>query len=759
MMDFASFESRYLEKLNPQQREAVLTLDGKILLLATPGSGKTTVLVTRLGYMICCRSIDPRSILTVTYTRAATLDMKRRFASLFGDEAAAGVEFRTINGLSYKILCGFWNSRSIAPYKLLENEGEINSLLRRLYQEINDEYPEDGTIKEIRTAITYFKNMLLSDEEIEQYDSRVEKLPEIYRRYQDTLKQRRLMDYDDQMSYALSILRRSPSLLQHYREQFQYLCVDEAQDTSRVQHEIIKLLAGEDGKLFMVGDEDQSIYGFRAAYPEALLNFEKDHPGARVLLMEENYRSTREITELADRFVARNASRHEKSMRAVRGSGDPVRLITVRDRETQYAYLLEMAKQCKTETAVLFRNNDSALPLIDAFERLGIAYNCRNFEDSFFSHRIVSDMLNILRFAAAPNDEALFMQLYYKFGAPISKAAAQEAVMRSRRSGQPLFRELMHAADVRGSTQDLVLDLMEMLPQINSDSAETALHRIWEGMHYGRYVQQRKLDAGKYFILCQLAKGISDPAAFLDKLAALQGTISRHQNSPGNKLTLSTIHSAKGLEYDRVYLLDVLNGILPSISENEAKTADDARLYEEERRLFYVGMTRAKDELYLFHCPDGSFTAEAAGLLPYPVRENDEIFSSLSQPLLGKHYPDREGGLGKIWAQCGEQCLVHFPDGKQELLTLSEMFARLAAPKLLSRAEALKLQPASKTPGRLQRTPLQSAVTVGSQIKHRSFGTGKVLELRDDVITVAFPKHGTRKMLLSALIEHGLIEL
>ena len=756
-MDFEAFAERYLDKLNPQQREAVLSLEGKTLLLATPGSGKTTVLVTRLGYMICCKGIDARSILTVTYTRAATLDMKRRFAALFGEEAAAPVEFRTINGLSHKIIAHAGSLRGSEPFTLWTNDGEINQLLRRLYQEVNDEYPEDGTIREMRTAITYIKNMLLSDEEIERYDTRVEKLPELYRRYQDALKERRLMDYDDQMGYALAILRRSPSLLEHYRAQFRYLCVDEAQDTSRVQHEIIKLLAGEEGNLFMVGDEDQSIYGFRAAYPEALLQFEQDHPGARVLLMEENYRSTGEITRLADRFIARNLARHDKNMRAVRASGEPVRMISVRDRETQFDYLLEIARRCEHESAILFRNNDSALPLIDAFEREGLAYNCRSFEDSFFTHRVVADIRNVLLFAAAPTDEALFLQLYYKFGAPISKLNAQEAIRHSRRSGKPLFYELAQLPELRGNSKDTALDLAEMLPQINTDSAETALHRVWEGMHYGRYVQQRRLDAGKYFILCQLAKGLDSPAAFLEKLSALQTTLAQHQNSPGNKLTLSTVHSAKGLEYERVYLLDVLDGILPSITEKEIKTADDRKLYEEERRLFYVGMTRAKDALYLFRCPDASFTAEAEELLPCPVWEGDEIFPSLSQSLLGRHYPDREWGLGEVRAQCGEQCLLRFPDGRQALLTLSEMLSRRASPKLASRKEALRKKP----PAAFAPKPavLRSSVGVGSRIRHRSFGLGTVREINGDIVTVSFPESGTKKLLLSAMLEHGLVEL
>ena len=514
-MDPKEFEKQYMRRLNARQKEAVFAVDGPVLLLATPGSGKTTVLVTRLGYMILCRGIDPKSILTMTYTVAATKDMKSRFAAFFGEAAAEGLAFRTINSVSKSVIDYYGrNYARQAPFELMADEGELNRLIREICQSVNEGYPEDSEIREVRRLITYIKNMMLTEEEIEKLDSEIDHLPEIVQRYRDALRQRHLMDFDDQMAYAYTILQKYPVVLNTFQERFPYICVDEAQDTSRIQHAIIQLLASKSENLFMVGDEDQSIYGFRAAWPDALLRFETDHPGAKILLMEENYRSGEEIIAAANRFVSANRYRREKAMIPTRGKAAPVHVIHAKSRAYQYEYLVHMAKQCERETAILFRNNDTALPLIDCFEQNGIPYNCRNIEDTFFSNRVVIDVLDIIRFSYDPRSEELFLRLYYKFGPAIPKKSALYAIERSRTSGKPLFEELAHAPEIHGAVQDTVLDLMQNLPLIQTDSAETAVHRIWEAMHYGRFVDQRKLDKGKLFILGMLAKGIETPLLF-----------------------------------------------------------------------------------------------------------------------------------------------------------------------------------------------------------------------------------------------------
>ena len=762
-MDPKEFEKQYMCRLNARQKEAVFAVDGPVLLLATPGSGKTTVLVTRLGYMILCRGIDPKSILTMTYTVAATKDMKSRFAAFFGEAAAEGLQFRTINSVSKSIIDYFGRSHAgRAPFDLVTDEGELNRLVREICQSVNEGYPEDSEIREVRRLITYIKNMMLTEEEIEKLDGEIDHLPEIVQRYRDALRQRHLMDFDDQMAYAYTILQKYPVVLNTFQERFPYICVDEAQDTSRIQHAIIKLLASKSENLFMVGDEDQSIYGFRAAWPDALLRFEADHPGAKILLMEENYRSGEEIITAANRFVSANRYRREKAMIPTRGKAAPVHVIHAKSRAYQYEYLVHMAKQCERETAILFRNNDTALPLIDCFERNGIPYNCRNFEDTFFSNRVVIDVLDIIRFSYDPRSEELFLRLYYKFGAAISKKSAFYAIDRSRASGKPLFEELAHAPEIHGAVQDTVLDLMQNLPLIQTDSAETAVHRIWEAMHYGRFVDQRKLDKGKLFILGMLARGIDTPLLFLEKLDRLRATVAEHQNAASNKIILSTIHSSKGLEYDCVYLADMIDGILPPKAANDVQDPDEIRQYEEERRLCYVGMTRAKNELYLFQCGEAScFVSEITKTLPTPVLDTDDIFAPFLLPQIGKQFFDAALGKGEIVAECLDLKLVSFPNGGCELLSVEEMVSRRSK-KVEYAMQAERPSAPVINNASLKKAAsdhILSQLRAGGFVRHKSFGSGKILSVKDDILTVDFGENGERKLGLSASLQNNLLSV
>ncbi len=277
-MEKTAFETAHMAALNPQQRAAVAAVDGPVLLLAVPGSGKTTVLITRLGYMTEVCGIAPESILTMTYTVAATQEMRARFAARFGEAEAARMEFRTINGVAARIIALYSRMYGRTPPDLLQSESETTPLLLQLWQSINHEYAAESTLKELRTAITYIKNMCLTDAELDELETDLENLPELYRAYQQALKARHKMDYDDQLCFALQILNGAPAVAAAFRKRYRYFCVDESQDTSRVQHEIIRVLAQQSGNLFMVGDEDQSIYGFRAAYPQALMDFEKTYP-------------------------------------------------------------------------------------------------------------------------------------------------------------------------------------------------------------------------------------------------------------------------------------------------------------------------------------------------------------------------------------------------------------------------------------------------------------------------------------------------
>ncbi len=596
-MDFSQFKTQYSISLDTQQEAAVQTVDGPVLLLAVPGSGKTTVLVTRLGYMRYVRGISPKRILTMTYTVAAARDMQARYAAFFGAEEAQRLEFRTINGVCSRIIRYYERTMGRTAFRLLEDGAQKSALISELYRMQSKEFATESTVKSLQTALTYAKNQMLKGEALSAVEVEGVDFAAFFAAYDKALRERQLMDYDDQMVYALRILRQYPEILRAVQARYQYFCVDEAQDTSKIQHTIIRLLAGQSGNLFMVGDEDQSIYGFRAAYPQALTEFDTVYPHAKVLYMEQNYRSTRQIVAAADRFIQKNHNRRPKHMKATQGSGPEVRECSVYDRQKQYAYLCKLAENCTVETAVLYRDNDSALPLIDRMDRAGIPYRCRQVESLFFTNRVVRDITDIIRFAQNPNDGELFLSLYYKLGAGISKVMAQVAADRAEAEGETILGCIAVSSAASPWTQKQCRTLQTHLNNLLRERADKAVYRIVHFMGYGDYLKDRGGDLSKADILEALGTQEPTPERLLDRLEELREVVLRGGTNADCPFVLSTIHSSKGLEYERVILMDVADGLLPKVLPGLDAEQEEIDAYEEERRLFYVGLTRAKREL------------------------------------------------------------------------------------------------------------------------------------------------------------------
>ena len=773
-MDREEFDRKYTGQLNRQQAEAVHAVEGAVLLLAVPGSGKTTVLVTRLGYMLCCCGISADKILTMTYTKAATREMKQRFARLFGADCPNIPEFRTINGVSSKIISFYAQTHSGGnAFQLMEDEGLLSKLVSDLYHALSGEFATQSVIKELRKNITYVKNSMLGKDEIGKLDTGFEKFPELYRRYNLTLRQQHWMDYDDQMVYAKAILEKHPDVLAHFQDAFPYICVDESQDTSKIQHTIIRLLAQKRGNIFMVGDEDQSIYSFRAAYPEALMQFEQTYPGARVLLMEENYRSTPEILRLADGFIQRNRDRHPKTIHPTRASGADVRLITAADRAAQYAWLVHTAVRGSGQISILYRNNDSALPLIDLLDRQGLAYCCRQMDDTYFTHRIVTDILDIIAFAHDGQNAEVFLRIYYKCGGGISKKAAEYACEKSQHSGKPILEEVLRFPQLSAFARDSVTNLIDLLPQILQDTAQRALNRIWRELRYKDYVEQQRLDANKFEILCLLAGKEQDLDALLARLEQLRSLVTNPPVQQEGAVLLSTIHSSKGLEYDTVYLLDVLDGVLPAVTEPKSETEQGQ--YQEERRLFYVAMTRAKNHLYLFSCLDrnSAFIKEVQQNIPLEVPEADDVFSAMPTELCGKRYHHAQKGWGNILAACNGQCLIAYGGGDTQFLTVGQMYAqRMVVRKLPERSApavkkpaavpAVKTRIGSQSRSAAPLSPEEKAALIckavpGCTVVHKAFGAGSVVRYQEPVVTIRFSEFGEKGFVLLDSVARGLL--
>lgn len=685
-MDKTAFEAAHMAALNPQQRAAVEAVNGPVLLLAVPGSGKTTVLITRLGYMTRVCGIAPESILTMTYTTAATYEMRSRFAAKFGAELAARMEFRTINGVAARIIALYSRMYGRTPPELLRNESDTTPLLTQLCQDINHEYPAESTLKDLRTAITYIKNMCLPDAELDALETDIENLPELYRGYQRVLKAQRRMDYDDQLCFALQILRAAPAVAAAFRKRYRYFCVDEAQDTSKVQHEIIRVLAQESGNLFMVGDEDQSIYGFRAAYPQALMDFEKTYPGAQILLMTENYRSREPILAAANHFVVRNRYRRPKTITPTQGKGEPLQIVSVLCRADQLPFLFETAQNCVTETAVLFRNHESALPLIDLCERRGVPYACKAVDQTFFTNKIVRDVTDIFMLAAHPENADAFLRCYFKFGVPVTRQQALYAASQARQYGQGCWTALLNEDSIRPRTRAAMADVAHGLARLPHMAANDAVRFVADELGYGKYLDKNGMDRTKLAVLEMLGAQEPSPRALLKRLEALRQLVQNHVTPPGCKFILSTIHSAKGLEYDRVILLDVLDGILPAKPELSCRTPAETQQYEEDRRLFYVAMTRAREQLVLFDCavePSG-FVGEVLSQLPGhrrrqevepaghrpappPVRKPLPPIDIAAITEVGTHVRHAVFGSGTVESVSGPRVTVRFAAGVRTL--------------------------------------------------------------------------------------------
>ena len=622
-MEWKEFETTFSVKLNQQQKEAVQSTKGPVLLLAVPGSGKTTVLVTRLGYMIYCKNIPPERILTVTYTVAATKDMSERFAVRFGEDMAKRLEFRTINGICARIIQYYGRRIGKTPFELVKDEKATTGMLIRICQDHGMGYPTESDLKNVRTLITYIKNMMLNEEELQKLEEESDiRIAGIYREYCRQMREQKLMDYDDQMLYAYNMLRKDPGVLAYFQNRYPYICVDEAQDTSKIQHAIIALLAAGTGNLFMVGDEDQSIYGFRAAYPEALLSFEKKHPGAKVLLMEENFRSNAKIVEAADKFIQKNTLRHEKHMRAAREAGADIQEISLKSRKAQYVYLMKAAQECTTgmagmsgseehrgradasvtETAVLYRDNECAIPLIDLLERKNIPYRMRNADLSFFTHRTVLDVQNIIRFAMDPKDTELFMQIYYRLKLFFNKKDALRYAQISQEKDMEVLDAALKYGNLEKYQEDNIRNLKRQMVRILNIPGDEAVNQILTYMGYQDYLKKMGMNANKLETVKLIGSRVESPEKLLERLEELRTIIQEKVSDKDCPFILSTMHASKGLEYDTVYLLDVMDGILPEKVLANPRTASKEELetYEEERRLFYVGVTRAKNQLNVF---------------------------------------------------------------------------------------------------------------------------------------------------------------
>ncbi|MGP0584291.1 ATP-dependent helicase [Paenibacillus timonensis] len=619
-------------ELNRIQKQAVLHTEGPLLLLASPGSGKTTTIIKRIGYLIEEKGIPPRRIKAVTFSRASASDMKERFRTFYPH--LAPVDFSTIHSLAYEVVREHFRAIQ-TPFQIIE--GEVNSaeletidskqqplhkkiILRNLFKAITGENITDDQLDELTTYISFIKNKMIPSEQWSTVKVDVPHAERILREY-EVFKQSGtrmlLLDYDDMLVVCERILAREESLLRKYQARYDYVLTDESQDTSRVQHAIIEKLVHRHHNLCVVADDDQSLYSWRGADPDYLLNFKQVYPDAVTLFMEQNYRSSKEIVEVANTFIQRNKDRYKKNMFTANPPSKPIEMRGLDDYGNQAKYLVQEIQQLEdlSEVAVLYRNNSSSIAIMNEFDRAGIPFYMKDADNRFFSHWVVEDILNFMRMTFMDKRPDILEKIHLKFNGYISKQ--QMAALLEIRNDESVFDNLLNRVQLQDYQVKQLQMCKETFQEMKGMPPRPAIQVIRDRLGYEKALEKmcerlgfrREYLIGILNTLEEIAAGLATMEEFAGRLKYLESALRTSRSKRGqNVVTFSTMHSSKGLEFERVYMIDLVEGILPS-KDDKGNTA----MMEEATRLFYVGMTRAKQhlELITYKKRDGAEVTES----------------------------------------------------------------------------------------------------------------------------------------------------
>ena len=586
-------------KRNPSQQRAIAHLSGPMMVLAGPGSGKTSVIVERTAYMTKEGGISPTNILVVTFSRAAAKEMKERFLNFTGQEYTP-ITFGTFHGVFYGILkqaYGFTAANILA-------EEEKMAILRELAMNYGGDLAEEGDFpEEVAKEISVVKGNRIS---LEYYYSSCcpdEVFRQIYREYIKICQAGRKLDFDDMILYCYELFDKRKDILAAWQNKFQYILVDEFQDINQLQYDIVKLLAKPQDNLFIVGDDDQSIYHFRGARPEIMLNFTKDYPAAETVILDVNYRCSKKILSSAMQVIGTNKKRFQKHLQTPNPEGDPVKLREFENPREEYLEVVSelrerMERGDKLEdTAILLRTNQEAEGLVGALMERQVPFNMKEKLPNLFHHWICRNILAYLRFASGDESRKNFVEFMNRPNRYISRDAVSLSPVISFEQLKDFYKDKDWMCD-RLTTLETHLRILKGL------SPFAAINFIRKGMGYEEYLREyaeyRKIKPEE---LSEILDRLTDSTKGMDSLKEWEDYIedytgkleeqAKKQEQEREGVLISTLHGVKGLEYDKVYILNVNEGSMPY------KKAVLEPAIEEERRLFYVGMTRARKELDL----------------------------------------------------------------------------------------------------------------------------------------------------------------
>ena len=598
--------------LTPSQKMAVEALHGPTCVISCPGSGKTTVTVIRLANLIVKGKVPPHQILALTFSKASAKDMNDRFKTLF-PSLASHVKFATIHSFAFHVIRHF-EQLSGTRYEFIDTQTNQTQSKRQLlsfiYLEKTERYLSDDEYETLTGQISLLKNLMISPQqpkEIKQYvENEVELFIEVYKAYEQKKENHYLLDYDDLLTTAYQILKHHDFLCSFYQQRYTHIQIDEAQDTSKIQYELIKLIAKPNNNLFLVGDDDQSIYAFRGAYPKQLLEFKQTFEHANFIYLNENFRSSQNIVQLSSTFIKQNKHRYKKEIQTPNPPKLEPTLHHFQTEKEQLAYLINELKTIENldEVAILYRQNVSAITLIEAFERHQLPFKLQEGKLSFFSHPIVKDVVSFFELAKNPRQTEAFKRIakiLYLSASVIGQTLSQtESDYLDYLTRQVAFKTAFQ--------RDKIRQFKLNLPKLKEMPPRRAIHYILDTLDYESYLikrgfikedQERLYTQGLAVVetLKSIAKETNHVDEFLHRLTHLQDISQQSSLQQIPAIHLLTFHASKGLEFDTVFLIDCMDGITPTSNALSHHLLQKDEEFEEERRLFYVAMTRARTRL------------------------------------------------------------------------------------------------------------------------------------------------------------------
>ncbi|MDF2723777.1 MAG: ATP-dependent helicase [Paenibacillus sp.] len=775
--------------LNDVQRQAVLQTEGPLLILASPGSGKTTTIIMRIGYLMEVKGVPPSRIKAVTFSKASAEDMKERFGRFFPELPPP--DFSTIHSFAFRVVRDHFRKTG-RSYRIIEGELDKDDgkdeqkqerfaadptplpmhkkmILRMLFKSIVGEPITDEQLDELTTYISNIKNRMLPPDQWSKVKCDVPEAEHVlseYETYKRADPNQLLIDYDDMLTIAHDVLRQDRRLLRGHQSGYDYVLADESQDTSAVQHALIEMLVQTHRNVCVVADDDQSIYSWRGADPAYLLDFRKSYPSAKILYMQQNYRSSPQIVTAANQFIKRNKQRYDKTMFTRNPHNEPIQIRRFADYRYQAGYLAREILQIdnKREVAVLYRNNSSSISLMNVFDRAGIPFYMKDADNRFFSHWIVEDVFNFMRMTYTDKRPDLLEKIHTKMNGYITKQ--QMAELMRIQNNESVFDNLLEHVRIQDYQIKLIAETRDTLREMKGMPPLQAIQVIRRRLGYEyaidkmceRFGFRKDYLIGILNTLEDIAYTLDTMESFAERVNHLKRLLvtSKHQKE-GNRVTLSTFHSAKGLEFDRVYMIDLIEGIIPSAEDTKKKQAAMYDMMEEAARLFYVGMTRARTHLELIAYRERDQKKVNDSLF---LTEVGSIIAPKKQESAKKAVP---ASVANKPSSMKASKLKSEPKPKSSVPKPSEpkpkpSGLKTSGPKPGEPKQAKRIVPTATTPSNPNAIRQKSQLNVGASVKHRVFGTGVIVKNDGEMLEVKFSSSQNR-LSVSACLERGLLEL